>query len=195
MDFNAEILIDLFAQRIKTIAPHLEGRLAENAQRSFKMHAQQWRCALCRPAKDQTSACTRDPRRREDRRESFSAPTTKRDAASRASAPSSLLAMECFAFNVNRDFARCGKERPRTGCGLSERQIRPKVKAVNGLHVLLRKNAGLADELERRPSFPSAGWKTSRTFFFKRSLTDATYCASSSTMAMWPSCPQACMCP
>ena len=25
--------------------------------------------------------------------------------------------------------------------------MRPKVKAVNGLHVLLRKNAGLADEL------------------------------------------------
>ena len=37
MDFNAEILSDLFAERIKTIAPHLEGRLAENAQRSFKM--------------------------------------------------------------------------------------------------------------------------------------------------------------
>ena len=55
--------------------------------------------------------------------------------------------VSAFAFNVNRDFARCGKERPRTGCRLSERQIRPKVKAVNGLHVLLRKNAGLANEL------------------------------------------------
>jgi len=61
--------------------------------------------------------------------------------------------VSAFAFNVNRDFARCGKERPRTGCGLSERQIRPKVKAVNGLHVLLRKNAGLADELSAARRF------------------------------------------
>ena len=154
MNFNAEILRDLFAQRIKAIAPHLEDRLAENAQRPFKVSMRS--NGVAHRAGLQQTKLQRAPGALGGVKIVKNLFCTHDKAGCGKQGIRTVFAfgdVSAFAFNVNRDFARCGKERPRTGCRLSERQIRPKVKAVNGLHVLLRKNAGLADELSAARRF------------------------------------------